>query len=124
MSTVTEENAAQRLVADINVNLHDFKVADLSLADWVHRVITFVREHPDHPFAPFVPMWVDRSPRSGLVLKEMYFASHFPRFTRTNAEAALGGTGTPMPAVDADLLDRYIRFFERSGYFSVPPVRP
>jgi amino acid adenylation domain-containing protein/thioester reductase-like protein len=106
------------------LRVHGYRLEDLSLADWVHRVVTFVREHPDHPFAPFVPMWVDRSPRSGLVLKEMYFASHFPRFTRTNAEAALGGTGTPMPAVDADLLDRYIRFFERSGYLSVPPVRP
>jgi thioester reductase-like protein len=105
------------------LRVHGYQLEDLPFADWVQRVVQFVREHPDHPFAPFVPMWIDRSPRSGLVLKEMYFASHFPRFTRTNAEAALAGTGTAMPAVDADLLDHYIRFFERSGYFPVPQAR-
>ena len=103
---------------------HGYGLEDLPLADWVQRVAQFVRDHPDHPFAPFVPMWTDRSPRSGLILKEMYFASHFPRFTRTNADAALAGTGTALPAVDADLLDHYIRFFERSGYFPAPPARP
>nr|WP_240670756.1 amino acid adenylation domain-containing protein [Actinoplanes solisilvae] len=106
------------------LRVHGYRLDVLPLADWVRRVVQFLRDHPDHPFAPFVPMWVDRSPRSGLVLKEMYCASHFPRFTRTNADAALAGTGTAMPAVDADLLDHYIRFFERSGYFPVPPVPP
>jgi hypothetical protein len=106
------------------LRVHGYRLEDLPFADWVQRVVQFVREHPDHPFAPFVPMWIDRSPRSGLLLKEMYFSSHFPRFTRTNAEAALAGTGTALPAVDADLLDHYIRFFERSGYFPVPQARP
>jgi amino acid adenylation domain-containing protein/thioester reductase-like protein len=103
---------------------HGYRLEDLPLADWVRRVVQFAREHPDHPFAPFVPMWIDRSPRSGLILKEMYFASHFPRFTRTNADAALVGTATALPAVDDQLLDHYIRFFERSGYFPAPPSRP
>jgi hypothetical protein len=79
----------------------------LLLAGWTRRVVEFVRERPDHPFAPFVPLWVDRSPGSGLVPAEMFFAGRFPRFTLS---------GPPMPPVDADLLDFYLRFFQRSGY--------
>ena len=105
------------------LRVHGYRLESLSFADWTRRVVAFAREHPDHPFAPFVPLWTDRSPRSGLVLKEMFFAPHFPRFTRGNAEAALAGTGSAMPAVDADLLDHYLRFFRRSGYLPAPPAR-
>ena len=44
MSTVMEENAAQRLVADIDVNLQDYKVADISLADFGRKEIN-IAEH-------------------------------------------------------------------------------
>jgi hypothetical protein len=67
-----------------------------------------------------VPLWVDRSPRSGLVVKEMYFTATFPRFGRGNAERALAGSAITMPPVDAALLAHYVRFFQRSGYFPAP----
>jgi len=92
----------------------------LPFADWTRRIVQFIRENPDHAFAPFVSLWIDRSPRSGLVLKEMFFAPHFPRFTRHNADAALVGVTSPLPAVDADLLDHYVRFFQRSGFLRTP----
>jgi adenosylhomocysteinase len=49
MSTAVAEAAAkngaeQRLVADIDVNLHDYKVADISLAEWGRKEIA-VAEH-------------------------------------------------------------------------------
>ncbi|HEX8550245.1 MAG TPA: adenosylhomocysteinase [Abditibacteriaceae bacterium] len=44
MSTVAENNAGERLVADIDVNLIDYKVADISLADWGRKEIN-VAEH-------------------------------------------------------------------------------
>jgi nucleoside-diphosphate-sugar epimerase len=76
-----------------------YPVVDLPPADWVRRVVEFIRERPDHPFAPFVPLWVDRSPRSGLVPAELFFAARFPLFTVTEP---------PMPPVDAEVLDRYV----------------
>jgi hypothetical protein len=81
-------------------------LVDLPLADWVRQVVEFIRERPDHPFAPFVPLWVDRSPRSGLVPMELFFAARFPRFTVTEP---------PMPPVDAGVLDHYIRLVQQSA---------
>jgi amino acid adenylation domain-containing protein/thioester reductase-like protein len=111
--------ASLRQMAE-RLRVHGYRLEDMSFADWTRRVIQFVRENPDHPFAPFVPLWIDRSPRSGLVLKEMFFAPRFPQFTRDNAEAALADTRSRMPAVDAELLDHYIRFFQRTGYLRTP----
>jgi thioester reductase-like protein len=115
--------AGLREMAD-RLRAQGYPLEELSFADWTHRVVEFVRDNPDHPFAPFVPMWVDRSPRSGLVLKEMFFAPHFPEFTRHHADAALTCTSSQMPAVDADLFDHYIRFFQRAGYLHTPPAGP
>ncbi|MEU4621890.1 amino acid adenylation domain-containing protein [Actinoplanes sp. NPDC023801] len=99
---------------------HGYRIRTLPFDAWVSRAVEFVAENPHHPFTPFVPLWVDRCPRSGLVVKQMYFTSVFPRFGRGNAERALAGSGLSMPPVDAALLDHYVRFFRRSGYFPAP----
>ncbi len=90
-------------------------------ASWVPQVVRFACDHPDHPFIPFLSLWVDRSPRSGLVLKEMFFAEHFPTFGHGRADAALTGAGIRVPPVDAALLDHYIDFFQTAGYLAQPP---
>jgi hypothetical protein len=82
----------------------------------VAEAVRLVCAHPDHPFTPFVPLWVDRSPRSGLTVKEMFFADHFPNFDVTRADAALEGAGIDVPAVDTAMLDTYIGFFRSSGF--------
>ncbi|MEU4156401.1 amino acid adenylation domain-containing protein [Actinoplanes sp. NPDC026670] len=99
---------------------HGYPVEELPLREWVTRVVAFVAGDPRHPFTPFVPLWVDRSPHSGLVVKEMYFAGVFPRFGRDNARRALAGSGITMPPVDTRLLGHYVRFFQRSGFFPAP----
>jgi len=99
---------------------HGYRIDPLPFDEWANRAVAYVAENPRHPFTPFVPLWVDRCPRSGLVVKEMYFAAHFPRFTRGNAERALAGSGIVMPPADTALLDHYVRFFRRSGYFPAP----
>ncbi|HWH01595.1 MAG TPA: amino acid adenylation domain-containing protein [Pilimelia sp.] len=100
---------------------HGYPVRPMPLDQWVREVVGFVSRSPDHPFAPFIPLWVDRSPLSGLVVKEMYLGRHFPAFTRDRAEAALAGTGIDVPPVDDALLDHYIAFFQRSGFLPAPP---
>jgi amino acid adenylation domain-containing protein/thioester reductase-like protein len=99
---------------------HGYPIRTLPFDEWVSRAVEFVAENPNHPFTPFVPLWVDRCPRSGLVVKQMYFTSIFPRFGRGNAERALAGSSLSMPPVDAALLDHYVRFFRRAGYFPDP----
>ncbi|MDP9797648.1 amino acid adenylation domain-containing protein/thioester reductase-like protein [Catenuloplanes nepalensis] len=96
-----------------------YPVRFVPLPDWVAAAIAHVCDHPEHPFTPFIPLWVDRSP-SGMVVKELYFRSVFPHFGRVNAERALFGSGIRMPPVDAALLEHYVRFFRRSGFF--PPA--
>jgi thioester reductase-like protein len=93
---------------------HSIQVVPLE--NWVAEAVRLVCAHPDHPFTPFVPLWVDRSPRSGLTVKEMFFAGHFPDFDVTRAGAALAGAGIEIPPVDAAMLDNYIRFFRNSGF--------
>jgi thioester reductase-like protein len=93
-----------------------YPIREVPFAQWVPLVVGFAGEHPDHPFTPFIPLWVDRSPRSGLVLKEMFFAEHFPAFGRRRADAALAGAGIRVPPVDASLLDHYIDYFQRAGF--------
>ena len=97
-----------------------YPIRPVPFLDWVPQAVRYACDHPEHPFTPFVPLWVDRSPRNALVVKEMFFASHFPRFTRKRAESALAGLEVQMPAVDATLLDHYARFFERVGFFAPP----
>jgi thioester reductase-like protein len=94
------------------------RIREVPFAQWAPRVVRFACDHPEHPFTPFIPLWVDRSPRSGLVLKEMFFAEHFPAFGRAGAEEALAGSGLVPPPVDAALLDHYLGFYERAGFIA------
>jgi amino acid adenylation domain-containing protein/thioester reductase-like protein len=103
---------------DERLAAHGYPVQVVPLETWVAEAVRLVCAHPDHPFTPFVPLWVDRSPRSGLTVKEMFFAGHFPSFTMTGAEAALASAGIEMPAVDEALLDIYLRFFRSSGFLA------
>jgi amino acid adenylation domain-containing protein/thioester reductase-like protein len=99
-----------------------YGIRRLPFDDWVHLVTGYAAQHPQHPFTPFVPLWTDRSSRSGLAVKEMYFASHFPRFTRDHAAEALADLDLATPPVDAGLLARYVTFFQQVGFFP-PPER-
>jgi amino acid adenylation domain-containing protein/thioester reductase-like protein len=99
---------------------HGYPIEEVPFQEWVTRIVDFVAGDPRHPFTPFVPLWVDRSPLSGLVVKEMYFASRFPRFSRSNTRRALAGSGIEMPPVDTRLLHHYVRFFQSSGFFPAP----
>lgn len=115
-------NPAPATLRDVVARLRarGYRIRYEPFASWVPEVVRFACDHPDHPFTPFLSLWVDRSPRSGLVLKEMFFAEHFPAFGRDRAAAALAGAGIRVPPVDAALLDHYIDFFQGAGYLDPP----
>jgi thioester reductase-like protein len=115
-------NPAPATLGDMvaRLRVRGYRIRTEPFVSWVPHVLRFVGDHPDHPFAPFVSMWVDRSPRSGLVLKEMFFAEHFPEFGRGHATAALADAGIRVPPVDGALLDHYLDFFQDAGYLTRP----
>ncbi|MDH6711019.1 amino acid adenylation domain-containing protein/thioester reductase-like protein [Kitasatospora sp. MAA19] len=99
-------------------------IAELPYGEWVQGLVRFAAGHPGHPITPFVPLFVDRAPGSQLSLSEMYFRPTFPRFDRTNTDAALAGSGIELPAVDAGLLDHYLRRLAAEGFLGPPPQAP
>ena len=70
------------------------------------ELIRYAARHPSHPMTPFLPLFVDRDPGSGLTPAEMYLGHVFPRYSRSRAEQALAGSGIVFPPVGDGLLDR------------------
>ncbi|MFF0408907.1 thioester reductase domain-containing protein [Kitasatospora sp. NPDC004745] len=95
-------------------------IAELPYGEWVQGLVRFAAGHPTHPITPFVPLFVDRSPGTDLSISEMYFRPTFPLFDRANTDEALTGSGIELPAVDADLLDLYLRQLAAEGFLAAP----
>ncbi len=57
---------------------HGFAVRAAPFGDWVSELIRYAARHPSHPMTPFLPLFVDRDPGSGLTPAEMYLGPVFP----------------------------------------------
>jgi thioester reductase-like protein len=99
---------------------HGFAIRPIPYGDWVDELLRTAAADPAHPMTPFLPLFIDRSPDSGLTVAEMYFAHVFPRYTRSNTEQALRGSGIVFPSADEELLDRNIDYLVTSGYLKDP----
>ncbi|MFJ8435297.1 amino acid adenylation domain-containing protein [Kitasatospora sp. NPDC094019] len=95
-------------------------VDEVPYEQWVQGLVRFAAGHPTHPMTPFVPLFVDRVPGTGLSISEMYFRPTFPVFDRANTEHALAGSGVVLPAVDDGLLDFYLDRLTAEGFLSPP----
>ncbi|WOP07036.1 amino acid adenylation domain-containing protein [Streptomyces cyaneofuscatus] len=98
-----------------------YPVRTISYDEWTAMIAELTAKHPDHPMAPYVPLFVEPAHDSDLTVKQMYLDGTFPAFGRGNTEAALAGSGLSCPPTDADLLDTYLREFRRTGYLAPPP---
>ncbi|MFJ5231437.1 amino acid adenylation domain-containing protein [Kitasatospora sp. NPDC088391] len=90
-------------------------LVEVPYREWVRELVAFAAACPGHPIAPYVPLFVDRAPGTGLTISELYFRPVFPRFDRSGAEAALAGSGIVLPDVDAGLLDGCVAQLDRAG---------
>jgi amino acid adenylation domain-containing protein/thioester reductase-like protein len=99
---------------------HGFGVRAVPFGAWVSELIRYAARHPSHPMTPFLPLFVDRDPGSGLTPAEMYLGHVFPRYSRSRAEGALAGSGIGFPPVDDGLLDRTIGRLIATGYLTAP----
>jgi thioester reductase-like protein len=100
-----------------------FGITEVPFAAWVSKLLWYAAHYPSHPMTPFLPLFIDRDPESGLTTAEMYLRHVFPHYTRSNTEAALRGSGIAFPPVDSPLLDRNIEYLIASGYLTRPPAR-
>ncbi|WP_327352412.1 amino acid adenylation domain-containing protein [Streptomyces sp. NBC_01304] len=89
---------------------HDHEIREVGWDEWLDEVVRIAVEEPGHPMTPFAPLFIDRDSTGVMSVAEMYLEATFPHFTRDNVEAALHGSGIDIPPVDAEMLDRYIRY--------------
>jgi hypothetical protein len=95
---------------------HDFAIREVSYEDWVSELLRHAAANPSHPMTPFLPLFLDRDPDTGLTIAEMYFEHVFPHYGRANLEQALAGSGIAFPAVDGPLLDTVIDRLIATGF--------
>ncbi|QNT91974.1 Linear gramicidin synthase subunit D [Streptomyces griseofuscus] len=87
---------------------------------WTEMLAKLTAQRPDHPMAPYVPMFVEPARDSEVSVKQMYTDGVFPTFSRRHTDAALAESGLVCPPVDAGLLDTYLREFRRTGFLAPP----
>lgn len=97
-----------------------YGVREQSYATWTRHMAELTARDPEHPLAPYVPMFTEPARRSTASIAEMYFAGTFPRFGRDNTEDALSGSGIVCPPVDASLIDTNLRFLRGAGLLPAP----
>lgn len=96
------------LVERLRAHGHDIR--EVSWTEWIDEMVRIAIEQPDHPMTPFAPLFIDRCATGQMSVAEMYLEDTFPVFSRTNVDNALRGSGIEIPAVDAEMLDRYIGY--------------
>jgi amino acid adenylation domain-containing protein/thioester reductase-like protein len=99
---------------------YGYRVSEIPYDAWVSELLRHAAQHPSHPMTPFLPLFIDRDRESGLTPAEMYFDHVFPRYTRSNTERALQGSGIAFPPVDRRLVDLNIGHLIAQGYLSAP----
>ncbi|MEU1797174.1 amino acid adenylation domain-containing SDR family oxidoreductase [Streptomyces californicus] len=97
-----------------------YRVREQSYAAWTRHMVELTARDPEHPLAPYVPMFTEPARGSTASIAEMYFAGTFPRFGRENTEDALDGSGVVCPPVDARMIDANLRFLRGADLLSAP----
>ncbi|GAA2612953.1 amino acid adenylation domain-containing protein [Actinomadura fulvescens] len=95
-----------------------YGVREVPYDEWCRAMKEAVQRDPDMALANYLPMFTERSERTGLSVFEAHFSGNMPELDQTNARRALDGTGLACPPVDADLLDRYLDYFLASGFLT------
>jgi amino acid adenylation domain-containing protein/thioester reductase-like protein len=99
---------------------HGFQIETIPYAGWVGELVKHAARHPGHPMTPFVPLFVDRCPDTGLTVAEMYLEHVFPAYPRTHLDRALNESGIAFPPVGDELLDLIVGRLIETGYLRDP----
>ncbi|WP_217196719.1 amino acid adenylation domain-containing protein [Streptomyces buecherae] len=99
-----------------------YPVRELPYDEWVASIDRLAAGNPEHPMAPYLPMFMEPAQDWGASVKQMYCEDTFPAFDRANVERALAGSGLRCPPVDDDLLDINLRYLRESGFLPQTPT--
>jgi amino acid adenylation domain-containing protein/thioester reductase-like protein len=99
---------------------HGFSVTEIPYDAWVNELLRYAARNPSHPMTPFLPLFIDRDRQTGLTPAQMYLEHIFPRYTRTNTERALQGSGIAFPEVGRELVDVHVGRLIATGYLRAP----
>ncbi|MFC4914112.1 thioester reductase domain-containing protein [Actinomadura gamaensis] len=98
-----------------------YRIRQLPYDQWLREMNRYTGAEPAAPIADYLPMFSERSAKTGLSVFEASFPGNMPDLATSNFTDAAGDT--KIPAVDADLLDRYLRYWLSSGFLT-PPTSP
>ncbi|MFI5532925.1 amino acid adenylation domain-containing protein [Kitasatospora sp. NPDC051853] len=116
-------NPREAMLADFveRLRAHGHAVRTIGYHGWVDALLDHLADRPDHPFAPFAPLFTtEASGSGGVTVEELATARYSPRLDRARIERDLVGSGLSCPPVDAALLDAYIGYFHASGFIPDP----
>ncbi|MEV4252171.1 amino acid adenylation domain-containing protein [Spirillospora sp. NPDC049652] len=119
---VNPEPAPLSLLAERAAAL-GYEMREMPYDAWVAEMARRAARDPASPLAAYLPLFTERSPRTGLSVTESYFSGNMPELERANFVRATDGAGYHCPPVDAGLVDLYLRSFAETGFLA-PPGRP
>ena len=99
---------------------HGFGIIEVPFATWVSQLQRIAARNPSHPVTAFLPLFIDHDRETGLTPAQLYLGHVFPRYTRSNTERALRGTGIAFPPVNGPLLDSNLGYLIATGYLTAP----
>lgn len=102
-----------------------YGIREQPYATWIRHMTELTARDPEHPLAPYAPMFDEPAGHSTASIAEMYFAGTFPRGGRDNTDNALAGSGIVCPPVDARLIDTNLRYLANTDRLAprTAPVR-
>jgi thioester reductase-like protein len=115
-------NSRKAYVSDLadRLRAHGHTIREVPWSDWLDQLVKIAVEQPDHPMTPFAPLFIDRCATGEMSVAEMYLETTFPTFTQTNVENALQNSDIEIPAVDTEMIDRYIRYLTSIDFLRAP----
>ncbi|MGW2397465.1 non-ribosomal peptide synthetase [Kitasatospora sp. NPDC001664] len=119
-------NPREALLADFveRLRAHGHPVRTVDYHGWVDALLDHLADRPDHPFAPFAPLFTTEAAGGGATVEELATTRYSPRMDRARIERDLVGSGLSCPPVDAALLDAYLGYFHASGFIPAPGADP
>ncbi|WP_405017740.1 amino acid adenylation domain-containing protein [Kitasatospora sp. NBC_00070] len=115
-------NPREAMLGDLVERLRAYghPVRTIGYHAWVDALLDHLADRPDHPFAPFAPLFTTEAAGGGMTVEELAGTRYSPRLDRSGIERDLAGSGLVCPPVDAALLDRYLDYFHASGFLPAP----
>jgi thioester reductase-like protein len=92
-----------------------YSLRRLSHAEWKREILAAIEGPAGNALAPFLPYFAQQKRAEDAPLRPVSQVDH------RNTRSGLAGSGIECPAVDAEVLRRYIQYFVETGILEAPP---